>query len=87
MGTGDFLAQTMVEKKTAQEYDLERSGRFFLYGTVIVVSDHVSVITRSDVSDHYELRLPRNIFEPLPTAIEETNFPSKMNSINESNKY
>ena len=38
MCLGDGLAQVFVEKKPLDKFDVKRSGRFFLYGTVILVS-------------------------------------------------
>ena len=38
MCLGDGLAQVFVEKKSFDRFDVKRSGRFFIYGTVIVVS-------------------------------------------------
>ncbi|KAK2145063.1 hypothetical protein LSH36_705g01020 [Paralvinella palmiformis] len=36
MCLGDGLAQVFVEKKPLDKFDVKRSGRFFLYGTVIL---------------------------------------------------
>ena len=38
MGTGDVIAQFVVEKKSMQQYEFERTARFLVFGTFIGVS-------------------------------------------------
>ena len=33
MASGDFIAQTAIERKTLATYDFARSGRFLVFGT------------------------------------------------------
>ena len=52
MAAGDCISQTIVEGRSLKQYDGIRTGRFFVFGVIVIVSVFLHLIKLNVSTSH-----------------------------------